>query len=411
MMTFTQVSQGFAQAAGWEHRTTKVARSIVQALGIPLHEGIVIDHFQGRSDQPRIIHIQDAHNQPLGQWHIARILHRLASTRNRLVVGIEGAWGPLETQWLAQFPDIPEKRRVATALLRQGELHGEEYAALTLPPPRLHSGQAGRLHLIGVDDPQLYRAHATAKAAVERQRGTVLQRLETIEHSLAHHPHPNPLPSREREKKEAGLPRPHEWDVTKEQGGSPLQRWVYLQRQLWSLTLTPADYTEYLQLQQQVTPHPHLVRGGGRSCFVAFRNHRNKAERQLRPRLADPPEEFYAIAKRRDEALAHNTLQVAQALQAQEIVLLAGGFHTPGLTQFLRSRGVSYVVIQPMLIGELPAPPGLTIEGPAEAFQRALTVPGSPAYLRCRRLRHPRGNGVPSSGASPDHILALRLPG
>ncbi|MBI3292151.1 MAG: hypothetical protein HYZ73_05005, partial [Elusimicrobia bacterium] len=102
------------------------------ARQIPSRLGHVVERFQGRPGQPLVIHLQDAHGHIVGQWHLAHLLDRFTRLvpQRPLWVGVEGAWVPMDTDWLARFPDEHIKRDLATALLRRGELHGEEYVAL-----------------------------------------------------------------------------------------------------------------------------------------------------------------------------------------------------------------------------------------------------------------------------------------
>jgi hypothetical protein len=57
--------------------------------------------------------------------------------------------------------------------------------------------------------------------------------------------------------------------------------------------------------------------------------------------------EYYAIALKRDTALIENTLDKMAALNNDKALLIAGGFHTKGITNTLKQKGISYVVICP----------------------------------------------------------------
>ncbi|MBL8024608.1 MAG: YdcF family protein [Elusimicrobia bacterium] len=56
---------------------------------------------------------------------------------------------------------------------------------------------------------------------------------------------------------------------------------------------------------------------------------------------------FYELALERDLALVKNALADMERTGVQRGVLIAGGFHTPGLTRLLRQSGASYAVVQP----------------------------------------------------------------
>lgn len=60
-------------------------------------------------------------------------------------------------------------------------------------------------------------------------------------------------------------------------------------------------------------------------------------------------ENFYRIADKRDEAIVENTLNKMQENNLNIVALITGGYHTEGVTQRLRDRGISYVVISPRI--------------------------------------------------------------
>jgi len=124
-----------------------------------------------------------------------------------------------------------------------------------------------------------------------------------------------------------------------------------------------------------------------------LRESRDGVEKDLLARAIDAhlplAERFYELAHQRDRALAERTLRFLEEREAspvkreaqdldttgatrttlqgvandasrttnnarsQAVLLVAGGFHTPGITALLRKRQVSYVVITPTAAGEL----------------------------------------------------------
>jgi hypothetical protein len=57
--------------------------------------------------------------------------------------------------------------------------------------------------------------------------------------------------------------------------------------------------------------------------------------------------QYYSLALERDTALIENTLQRMRRLRNDKAILVTGGFHTQGITNILREKGISYVVICP----------------------------------------------------------------
>ena len=58
-------------------------------------------------------------------------------------------------------------------------------------------------------------------------------------------------------------------------------------------------------------------------------------------------EEFYGIASSRDKILVDNALSEMEIAGANVGIVITGGFHTVGVTELLRNKGISYVSIMP----------------------------------------------------------------
>ncbi|MBP9733456.1 MAG: hypothetical protein KBD07_03675, partial [Candidatus Omnitrophica bacterium] len=56
---------------------------------------------------------------------------------------------------------------------------------------------------------------------------------------------------------------------------------------------------------------------------------------------------FYQISARRDSAMVSNLVDRMNAADEKQAVLVAGGFHAPGLERELRTRGISYLLVIP----------------------------------------------------------------
>jgi hypothetical protein len=63
--------------------------------------------------------------------------------------------------------------------------------------------------------------------------------------------------------------------------------------------------------------------------------------------IMEQSKQYYSLALERDTALIENTLQRMRRLRNDKAILVAGGFHTQGITNILKVRGISYVVICP----------------------------------------------------------------
>ena len=122
-----------------------------------------------------------------------------------------------------------------------------------------------------------------------------------------------------------------------------LDEWLALTEKLWALAMTPDDWERY----QQIRPHWG----------------REKMAKTLRdftilpwPQRADGQErfwnglvhaeDFYRVALERNEALARSTMETARQFNGQA-VLIAGGFHSPGMAKLFRESGSSYAIVAP----------------------------------------------------------------
>lgn len=55
---------------------------------------------------------------------------------------------------------------------------------------------------------------------------------------------------------------------------------------------------------------------------------------------------FYRLSRKRDQVLLNRTLQ-GRGARSKAVVLITGGFHTPGLTRLFREKKIPYLVIRP----------------------------------------------------------------
>ncbi|MEK6733198.1 MAG: hypothetical protein AABY55_06175, partial [Candidatus Omnitrophota bacterium] len=58
-------------------------------------------------------------------------------------------------------------------------------------------------------------------------------------------------------------------------------------------------------------------------------------------------EEFYKVVKERDLAMVNNSLSEIEKRNSKVSTLIAGGFHTKGITKLLKEKGYSYIVVSP----------------------------------------------------------------
>ncbi|NQU73656.1 MAG: hypothetical protein HQ547_02980 [Candidatus Omnitrophica bacterium] len=106
------------------------------------------------------------------------------------------------------------------------------------------------------------------------------------------------------------------------------------------------------------------------AVFIDFIN--SKAKKYRIPYRPDPNfslidkhlpdlEDFYRIADTRDDAIIENTIKKMDESNVDVMALITGGYHTKGITERLRGRGISYVVISPRITSHSTENPYLKI--------------------------------------------------
>ncbi|MBL0348941.1 MAG: hypothetical protein IPP68_01000 [Elusimicrobia bacterium] len=142
-----------------------------------------------------------------------------------------------------------------------------------------------------------------------------------------------------------------------------LDRRVALEKLLWRQEMTPDQYAAFRQegsldwneversLAAQGAPAPAPDLSWAKSL----------------PQVRD----YYELALERDVALVKNTLADMEKTGARRAVLIAGGFHTPGLTRLLRQSTANYAVVQPQFATDA-SPSDLTISQEPRAFSHTV---------------------------------------
>jgi hypothetical protein len=123
---------------------------------------------------------------------------------------------------------------------------------------------------------------------------------------------------------------------------------IHEQKRLWTLELTPKTADEALRIGQS-------LKWAEAEAFLAA------LERSLGLKTAPtviPPyywqalqdvKTFYRLALSRNDYLVGNLMSAVKNDEPRMVVLMAGGFHTPGLTVLLKKNQFPYAVVQPSM--------------------------------------------------------------
>lgn len=113
---------------------------------------------------------------------------------------------------------------------------------------------------------------------------------------------------------------------------------THLLRQLINNQMSPEDWTSYSERRQEIHRFPQRFQN---DSAIPFPENFNA--------FLKPFEDFCTLALARNTSLSHSLLKKMKETQTRSALLVAGGFHTEGLLQTLKSQGVSYVVVTPKI--------------------------------------------------------------
>ncbi|MFZ2385302.1 MAG: hypothetical protein WBE75_03755 [Candidatus Omnitrophota bacterium] len=116
---------------------------------------------------------------------------------------------------------------------------------------------------------------------------------------------------------------------------------------LWNLELFPEDYKYF-------KAHPDKFDVSSWTAFLAEQSRKYalpappRQESAVKDNLRQV-DEFYSLGIDREDVFIRNIDIMIKEARSGVAVVIAGGFHTPGLTQRLRDRGYGYVVVAPVI--------------------------------------------------------------
>ncbi len=116
-----------------------------------------------------------------------------------------------------------------------------------------------------------------------------------------------------------------------------LDQWISLADRLISLKMTPEDLNQF----DRIEPSQSIEDVANKINIISRKNNVRvlplpQARRPNEETTWQAAKSFYRIAKKRDNAMATNTLRQARKHDKRKVVLIAGGFHTPGISRLFR---------------------------------------------------------------------------
>lgn len=260
-------------------------------FSLPARLGDVTDRWAPSGQKTAsVILVQDLHANAQAQENIARIIEIVFRRLQVRDVFMEAAFGKCDPSILRSVRGAGARQRLTDHLLQKAYLSGDDLAAV-----RIGRGTLSPLSLEGVDDPLLYLANVQAFRDLVVQGRDAARQWKEVRNFL--------------------LP-----------GAAPqLRRHLELTEKLLSLKMLDSEWIQYRE-HRDLTP-----RGTGALASAIAAGER-----------------FYTAAEARNGAMASNLLGRLGGSK-KSVVLVTGGFHTATIAHELKTRGIAFAVVAPMV--------------------------------------------------------------
>lgn len=380
-------------AASVENPAAQAESARVAQLTPPSELGTVVDAHIASQDlsSPLVIHIQDLHANFDVQTKIARLIEFYDSHLPPYKVAVEGAEGPITATQLGKVSDRAFKTKVCDRLMKNAEITGTEYFSIVNGKPDL---------LWGVEDHRYHEANIALFRSTYKGKRELARALGKLQAEFAPIKQKAYSRSMRRLDRKAAAYESGKIDIVKyirvlvkqasKQGIDiagrypEIAKWTGyakadqyanmdklmteqaalltevqtslaktdLQRNIAS-TSVELDVLRRMLTEEVTTEEvrhlaPELSQVAGRAQFLMDQAGVSY-EKQGAADLVSASLDFYAVALLRDQHLTENALKLIQSptSKTHHVILVAGGFHTPGITKILNQKGVSYITVAP----------------------------------------------------------------
>jgi hypothetical protein len=142
---------------------------------LPYSSGRITDSFSGGSNSQVYI-IQDLHCHAQVQRNIANILSSLDKQFHLKNVFVEGAVGQVDTSWINLVKDKAAGNRLAEAMLNSGRLTGSEYYSIISGKPEL---------LMGIENPGRYFSNIQRLSGIVQKHSMLELQFREIDNEIS----------------------------------------------------------------------------------------------------------------------------------------------------------------------------------------------------------------------------------
>lgn len=273
-------------------------------ISISSRHGYIRDYFNPKQEKaPAFVLIENLHQNRSAQRSIERVLEDLR--RQGLLpetLALEGFSGSFDMSEMQSMGSMSARRNAASYLISQGEMTG----ALA------YVAAQGSGKVFGVEEPNLLRSAITMFQRSYQSRLRLLEEVDCMGeavHRLSHRP--------------------------VAVSGALLAEDLHALRQLASLEVTPQEV-------RKVVTRARSAMNRLSGLLPA-----KDLNEMLWPVSALI--NYYTLALMRDDALFERSLLLRARENQSTSVLVAGGFHTEGVTRALRAKKLSFIVVSPVI--------------------------------------------------------------
>lgn len=292
-------------------------------IDLPRGLGEVTHTYLSPAGRPLICYVQDGPMNFEAQKKVAGILEYLIGHCGLALVLLEGKLegSCADFKYLREQYTPEVRQRGADDLLKRGVFSAVNYVDLT---------SEYEFAVVGIEDRAFYAAQTEYHVGILTQREQITATIESLQRAASQ--------------------LQAEAAPGKRQKLALIQRWLALLLLGVNVRLVPDEYAYWVQHKAEMDLPGWVgfleteLRSRRCCCPLPHR-------RSLRAlfRMVDLVDRFYRIAVYRRRVFIQNIEEIVERYGKDEAILIACGFHTPRMTQLMREKGFSYVVITPRL--------------------------------------------------------------
>lgn len=298
---------------------TKIAKAIIP------NAGVISSSWEGKSKGSVLIFEED-HISRIGQIEIALMLTRLYNRYHIKTIALEGAFvtdGILERKWFHKLSDKYAREEVALQLLREGEINAAECIALAIPEVKVNGVEKEEEHTFEFS--RLYEiSHTLYLFAIAKELFPKDEKKIAEANKLTEE-----LEKAPDDEKPAKLEKLIDYMINSNQ-------WTKEQYKKLKNESIIISIEEMLVILKEIKAKAEKVNAD----VGEYKNNFNKLI------------EFYERASKRTDTIITNTLNLYNKLKGVPLPLITGAAHTAKITEILKKKKISHVVIKPIALAE-----------------------------------------------------------